>query len=196
MAKVANPYGLRPVRRLDGLPFAGQLRHLKIESGYNTNIFMGDIVAVDAQGHLVKVTATDDFPAGTVGVFHGVQLFTGGPHPVAVPFGDRWLAGTQEPDARGYVVDDPNVTFMIQATGPITQDMLHNNFAIVNPADEVGQQYSRIALDHTTADVSDDLPLKVIDFVTSPDSQVGDAFTDVIVKFNPGFHAYLSGTGI
>ena len=37
--------------------------------------------------------------------------------------------------------------------------------------------------------------IQIIDFVDGPDSSVGDAYTDVIVKFNVG-HQYLNTTGI
>ena len=37
---------------------------------------------------------------------------------------------------------------------------------------------------------------KIVGFVDSPTSTVGDAFTDLLVKFNPAAHAYTNGLGI
>ena len=37
---------------------------------------------------------------------------------------------------------------------------------------------------------------RIVDFVDAPGSAVGDAYTDVIVKFNPGSHSYTNQTGI
>lgn len=199
MAKVANPYGLRAVNLIGGQHYAASTRQLKIASGYTTSIFNGDIVHVGADGTIQRVstagTAAAAFPAGTVGVFAGVQLFTGGPTPIGYPFANAWAGGTIEEDARAYVLDDPDTCFMIQANGPVTQDMLHGNFGIVHPA-AGNRPFSGIALDVSTQGTADTIAFKLIDFVDGPMSRVGDEFTDVIVKFNPKSHAYLSGTGV
>lgn len=195
MAKVANPYGLRPLRRVDGLPYAGQTRQMKIASGYNTTILTGDLVAIGASGTIEKVTGTTTAAAGTVGVFMGVQLFTGGPTAVAYPFSPTWVAGTVEADARAYVIDDPGVAFLIQANAPVTQDMLGSNFGIEHPS-AGDYPFSRIALDVDTAGTTAALPLRLIDFLDGPMSKVGDEFTDVIVKINQGVHTYTNSTGV
>jgi len=49
-----------------------------------------------------------------------------------------------------------------------------------------------VATAATTATVA----FKLVDFVNAPGSTVGDAFTDVIVKFNPSSHAYTAGLGL
>ncbi len=36
---------------------------------------------------------------------------------------------------------------------------------------------------------------RVVDFVDSPTSTVGDAFTDLLLKFNAGIHSYDRGLG-
>ena len=75
MATTAAPYGLRPINLIGGQLFAGSTRQIKIASGYASNIFFGDIVALSSSGVIVKVTnvgsAADQFPAGVVGVFLG-----------------------------------------------------------------------------------------------------------------------------
>lgn len=203
MAKVFNPYGLRPVRRVDGLPYAGQIRHLPIASGYSETILTGDLVAIGADGTIEKVTGTTSLPAGTVGIFMGVTLHTGGPHAVAFPFSPSWAGGTVEANAMAHVVDDPGVSILIQADGPITRDMLGSNFGIVHPDDEEDEPYegyvrpfSGIALDASSSATTATLPFKLIDFWPGPQNAPGDEFTDVIVKFNPGSHAYLTNTGV
>lgn len=198
MAKVFNPYGLHAVRRVDGLPYAGQIRHLPIASGYSETILMGDLVALGTDGTIEKVTGTTTLPAGTVGIFMGVTLFTGGPNAAAFPFSPTWAGGTVEADARAHVVDDPNVSIRIMANGPVTRDMLGSNFGIEHPEDEEGvvRPFSGIALDVETAGTAGTLPFKLIDFWPGPQNAPGDEFTEVIVKFNPGSHAYLTNTGI
>ena len=49
MATTAAPYGLRPVKRVDGMPYAGAYSTYLINpSGYNTNIFYGSVVYINA----------------------------------------------------------------------------------------------------------------------------------------------------
>lgn len=193
MAKIQNPYGLRPIRRIDGLPFAGQMRHFQIESGYDADIYDGDIVAISDAGYLVRVAATSTFPVGTVGVFKGVHLNDAGTIPALAPFQPSWVADTVDPKAMGYVIDDPGVAFQIQADDTLDLSALGKCFDIVHPNGDP-RLYSGIALDASSVGTTG--PLKVIDFVQGVDSKIGDAYTDVIVKFNPNAHAYLNGTGV
>ena len=45
MATTASPYGLRPVKRVDGMPYSGATSMYLIDpAGYNTNIFNGSVV--------------------------------------------------------------------------------------------------------------------------------------------------------
>jgi hypothetical protein len=59
MATTAAPYGLRPVKRVDGMPYAGATSTYLIDpDGYNTNIFYGSVVYINADGYINIVTAT------------------------------------------------------------------------------------------------------------------------------------------
>ena len=67
MASTQTPYGFRAVNELGGLPYAGSTRQFLINpAGYNTNIFNGSLVYVNASGYLQIVTTTgaDDNTAG------------------------------------------------------------------------------------------------------------------------------------
>lgn len=197
MAITAAPYGLRPINLIGGTPFSGSTRQIKIASGYGTNIFNGDIVQVSADGVITKVTnvgtAADAFPAGTIGVFLGcaytdaVRGFT---------HNQLWPAGQVAADAVAYVVDDPNTLFAIQANGPVAQALLHTNMGVVQTAGDIPTGNSRVALNASTSAVTATIAFKVVGFVESTTSTVGDAFTDVIVKFNPSSHAYTAGLGV
>ena len=44
---VSAPYGLVPVNRIDGLPYAGAIRQIPVAAGYATAIFNGDTVKLD-----------------------------------------------------------------------------------------------------------------------------------------------------
>ena len=197
MSATAAPYGLRPINLIGGLPFAGSTRQIKIASGYAADIFNGDVVQVHTDGTITKVTNVgsnaDPFPAGAVGIFVGCAYTD-----ATMGFITRqyWPTGTVAADAVAYVVDDPNALFMIQADGALTQTNLHKNFPIVQTAGSTATGNSKIALDADQGNTTATIAFKVVDFVNSSTSKVGDAYTDVIVKFNPSSHAYLAGLGV
>ena len=197
MALTSTPYGLRPINAIGGRPFAGSTRQLPITSGFNTAITNGDLVAVAANGTIVKVTVVgtnaNPFPTGTVGIFLGcsytdtVRGFTQN---------NQWPAGQVAADAQAYICDDPNALFQIQADAAVAQALMHSNFAVNQTAGDTANGNSRISLDVATAAATATIAFKLVDFVNAPGSAVGDAFTDVIVKFNPSSHAYTAGLGL
>jgi len=197
MAATASPYGLRPVNLIGGTPFAGSTRQIKIASGYAANIFNGDVVQIATDGTVTKVTNVgtnaDPFPAGTVGVFVGCAYTD-----ATYGFTTRqyWPTGTVASDAVAYIVDDPDALFMIQADATMAQATLHGNYAVNQTAGSTSTGNSAISLDVATGATTATIAFKVVDFVNSTTSTVGDAYTDVIVKFNPSSHAYLAGLGV
>ena len=191
MAASAAPYGLRPVNLIGGRPFSGSTRQIKIASGYNVNIFHGDIVKLVAAGVVEKDTGTT--ACTPVGVFMGC-VFTD-PTSEQKTFKQYWPASTVASDAYAYVVDDPDVLFQIQGDAAVAQTTLGSNFAIVQTAGSTSTGNSKVALDASTTASTATLPLRLVDFVDGPDSAVGDAFTDCIVKWNAG-HQYGNTTGV
>ena len=201
MAAVAAPYGLRAVNHLGGTPYAGSTRMYPITSGLATNIYYGDVVNVQATGFLTQNTTTGavgagtQFVAGTVGVFVGCTFSD--PISGNVTFRQNWPTGTVTPDAQAYVVDDPAAIFQIQANGTLTQAALGACGFLIVQATGTGNLLSgnsTTALNNGVVQTA--AAFKIVGFVDSPTSTVGDAFTDVLVKFNPAAHAYTSGTGI
>jgi len=199
MATTAAPYGLKAVNLVGGQPYAGSTRLLKIASGYNSNIFNGSVVSIVAAGTVEIVSEVgsnaDAFPAGTVGVFVGCSYTD--PNTKQKLFSQYWPTGTVASDAVAYVIDDPDVVFQVQADDTLAQSALGINIPVVNPtAGSTVTGNSTMAADASGIAVTDTLAFKIIDFVDSTTSSVGDTYTDVLVKFNPKSHAYTNGTGI
>ena len=199
MAATASPYGLKAVNHLGGTPYAGSTRMYPIASGTATNIYYGDVVNVLATGFLTQNVTTGavaaPFVVGTVGVFVGCT-FTD-PNSGNVTFRQNWPTGTVAADALAYVVDDPAAIFQVQANGTVAQAGLGSNCFLVVQATGTGNLSSG---NSTTAAVAATVQtaaaFKIVGFVDSPTSTVGDAFTDLLVKFNPAAHAYTNGLGI
>jgi hypothetical protein len=198
MATTASPYGLRPVNRVDGLPYAGATQAFLINpAGTNTNIFNGSIVALNADGYIVLMTSdtgsddsTNAFPAGTIGVFVGCQYINAQGQVINSQYYPSGTTGV----VTAFVVTDPNVVFQAQLDGSGAQAVLGaNTFLAAVQSTSTGNTQtgnSTVALDATVQTAA--AAFRIVGFASGP----GDAFTDVLVKFNPGQHSYLSATGV
>ena len=202
MATTATPYGLKAVNHIGGTPYAGSTRLLPITSGLAENIFNGSVVAIDATNGTIDIVRNkgdngDVFPDGVIGVFVGCTYTD--PNLGTIVFSQNWPTGTVASDAQAYIIDDPEVVFMAQADGAVTQADLgqNTNFAAVQSTTtgDTTTGNSSSAVSSTTATTST-IAFRIVDFVDSPTSTVGDAFTDLLLKFNAGIHSYTNSTGI
>jgi hypothetical protein len=201
MSATATPRGLVPVNSLGGTPYAGSTRKIKIASGYASNLYNGQVVKIHTDGTLNLVTETggagDLFPAGTIGVFVGCSYTD-----ADLGFVNRqyWPTGQVASDAMGFVVDDPNALFLIQSSGPINQNDLGMNCDLTaaqstsTGSTATGNSTSSLATGAACV-ATTSIGFRIVDFVDGPDSTVGDAYTDTIVKFNHIAHSYLNPTG-
>lgn len=192
MSATASPYGAKPIGTLSGSgSFNAKARAYPIASGYATAIYAGDFVTLVVAGTLAKDTGTDTLTP--IGIFVGCEYTD--PTTGQLVQDQYWPAGTVAADAVAFVVDDPNVLFEIQADGACGQNYLGANAAVVQTAGNATFKRSRNALDQDTAAATNTLPLRIVDFVRRPDTAVGDAFTDLVCKFNVG-HQLVNTTGL
>jgi hypothetical protein len=201
MSAVQAAYGFKPVNEIGGLPYAGSTRQIKIASGYASNLYYGQVVSINANGVIVLVTTNGDnstpFPAGTIGVFVGCTYTN--PTTKQLTFSQYWPTGTVASDAYAYIVDDYNTLFQVQANGSLDQTALGANafLAAVQSTSTgsltTGNSTSAIS---TSVNTTSGFAFRIVDFVESTTSTVGDAYTDVLVKFNPVAHSYNNPTGI
>jgi hypothetical protein len=192
MATTAAPYGARPVGSLSANgSFTGKVQAIKIASGYDTAIFYGDFVKLVTAGTVEKDAGTATLTP--VGIFMGCK-FTDpvSGHPTSA---QQWTADTVASDAIAYVMTDPGVIFEMQCSDSAAQAVLGANCEVDQTAGSTSVGTSKNAVDASTADTTATLPVKVIGFVDSPYSSVGDTFTDVLCMFNVG-HQFRNATGI
>tara|TARA_R100001244_G_scaffold71855_1_gene58123 strand:- start:1292 stop:1873 length:582 start_codon:yes stop_codon:yes gene_type:complete len=193
MSATATPTGAEPIGTLSSSgSFTGKVRHLKIASNYGTAIFYGDFVKTVAGGTVEKDAGTTALT--TTGVFMG--CFYTDPTTKQPTYSQYYPASTVASDIKAYVLDDPHVLMKMQGDATLAQTAIGNNVSMVQTAGSTDIGRSKNAVDSSTiVATTATLPLRIIDFVDGPDSSVGDAYTDVIVKFNVG-HQYLNTTGI
>jgi hypothetical protein len=202
MATTATPYGLIPVNRIDGMPYAGATSQFLIDpAGEATNLFYGQVVIIGADGYIALSTATGaDLTTnnlggdslGAIGVFVGCSYVNAQGQQI---YGQYYPSGTANGGPiTAYVVTDDSVTFQAQLDGSVTQAALGaNTFFAAAQSTSTGSTRtgnSTSALDATVQTAA--AAFKIIGFA----SPVSDAYPDVLVKFNPGAHAFSNAVGI
>jgi hypothetical protein len=206
MAATATPYGLRPVKRADGLPYAGAVSQYLIDpAGEATNLFYGQVVHIGADGYIALSTATgadgttNALPTGTsltgsIGVFVGCEYVNAQGQLIHAQYYPSAYAAPTGTEIKAYVVDDPNVLFQAQLDGTIDQsDIGANTFFAAAQSTSTGSTAtgnSTSALESTT--VTTTAAFRIVAAV----SPIGDAYPDVLVKFNPGYHSFTNAVGL
>lgn len=202
MATTASPYGLKPVKRADGMPYAGATSQYLIDpAGEATNLFYGQVVHIGADGYIALSTATgadattNALPTGTtltgsLGVFVGCSYINAQGQQI---YGQYYPSGTTGV-VTAYVVDDPNVIFQAQLDGAADQsDVGANTFFAAAQSTSTGSTQtgnSTSALESTT--VTTTAAFRIMGFA----SPVTDAYPDVFVKFNPGYSSMTNAVGL
>ena len=194
MASTASPMGARPVGSLVSAAYNAKITHYKINNAYGTDIFYGDFVKwADNNPNTTIQKDTGTTSMTPIGVFLGCSYTD--PSTGQTTFNQYYPASTAADDIMAYVASDPFLVMQMQSDEALTQDDLGKNVAVVQTGGSTAICTSKNAIDGSTANTTNTLPLKIIDFVEGPDSAIGDAKTDVLVMFNVG-HQLLNATGI
>jgi len=193
---VSAPYGLKPVNRIDGLPYAGAFRQIPVAAGFGTAIFDGDTVQIDSTGYLILSTSTN---AGTiVGVCVGGQYVNSSGQTVQGQYIPASIS-TSTNLAYAYVVDDPNALFKVAVVSSGTtmssagRTVVGTNLALVLNAGSATTGDSAYAVTLTGAGTTSTIPIRVIDVVPET-ATAADTYTELLVKINA--HQYTNTTGV
>jgi len=190
---VSAPYGLQPINRIDGMPYAGATRLVPIASTYNTAIFNGDIVRIAEGGTIQKSTVTSDATTAaannTYGVFMGVQYVNTLGQTVQAQY---YPGNTAATSAVAYVVDDASAAFKVAVTfsgnatvTTVTQAAVGVNLAVRQGTGSTISGDSAVSAVVPTAGAGNAaaLPLRVVAIV--PETATSSTtFPEVIVKLN------------
>jgi hypothetical protein len=135
---------------------------------------------------------------GAVGVFVGCTYTNAQGQIIYSQYYPANTASVQGSTITAYVVDDDRAVFQVQADGSLTFAALGAN--VVLAAAQSTSTGSTTTGNSTTA-VSATAQtttgaFRVIGFVNNAQSQSGDAYTDILVKFNPGYHSYSNAVGL
>ena len=200
MATTAAPYGLRPINRIDGMPYAGATSQFLINpAGLASNLFYGQVVLITSAGYIALSTAdgsditTNNLGGngvGAIGVFVGASYINAQGQQI---YGQYYPSGTTGV-VTAYVITDPFVTFQAQLNGSGAQTVLGTNtfFAAVQSTSTGSTQTGNSTSALSTSVQAAAAAFRIVGFASTP----GDAFTDVLVKFNPSAHSFTNNVGL
>lgn len=200
MASTATPYGMKPAKKLDSGAFPAAMVELPMTTNSADAIYAGCLIALNGgTANIIQATPTTTRGTSTpYGVCMGIEY---------VDLNGQLQFGSYLPAnaiTAGYtkikikVIDDPDAIFQIQANGAVTAASVGLNAALANVKTGKGGMVngvSTMVLDQATIAVTATLAVRIVGFATAPGSAVGDAYTDVLVKFNQGVHAHTNATG-
>jgi hypothetical protein len=193
-------YGLKPVQRVDGMPYAGATRLYKIDpAGEATNLFYGQVVNIGADGYIALATATGadattnnlgGSGVGAIGVFVGCEYVNAQGQ---VIYDQYYPSGTANGgDIVAYVVDDPNALFQAELDETATQTMVGTNTTFAT-AQTTSTGSTTTGVSNSQLDATVATTAKAFKIVAlAPDVSTAA----VLVKFNPSFHRFTSDAGL
>lgn len=207
---VDAPYGLEPINLIGGQVFAGSTRMFSIASGYNTNLFNGQVVQLTTDGTIiVNPTTTGTSPvAGIVGVFLGVEYTN--PSTKQKLRAQYWPAGTVASDAVAYVCDDPDAIFkaVICSSGTTVASLgqwaVGKNTALIQNGGSTNTGNATVALGGQAPAATNTI-MRVVGIVpesaqttTASGTTSGSSTTVTLAAANSAILPYMgvSGTGI
>jgi hypothetical protein len=201
MATSATPYGLKPVKRVDGMPYSGATSTYLINpAGLAENIFNGSVVMRTGAGYIALASGTGadittnnlgGASIGALGVFVGCEYVNAEGQVIHSQYYPSGTTGV----VKCKVVDDPMVIFQMQAAGATGQADIGQNcgFTAAQNATTSGSTTtgnSTMAANATTAATAKAF------LIMGFSSDEADTYPDMFVKFNPGAHAHMTNVGI
>jgi hypothetical protein len=193
---VSAPYGLEPINRIDGMPYAGALRQIPVAAGFGTAIFNGDTVQINSDGYLILSTTTNS--GAIVGVCVGGQYVNSSGQTVQAQYLPASIS-TSTNLAYAYVIDDPMALFKVAVVSSGTtmssagRTVVGTNLALVLNAGSTTTGNSAFAVTLTGAGTTATIPVRVIDVVPET-ATAADTYTELLVKINT--HQYNNTTGV
>jgi hypothetical protein len=191
MANVAEKFGLRPYRKLDGTPLVGAQNRYTIASNHTTAIFQGDLVIPTTAGGVDRHTANNS--TAVIGVFNG--CFYTDPTTQKPTFRNSYPGSIAASDITAFVVDDPDAVFLMDADATFAQADLFQNYSVTTGGGNTTTGISEVQLDVSVSGTNASFIIQAIDISQDPDnSDTGSANANILVRINK--HFYRNGTGV
>jgi len=191
---VTAPYGLRPINRFDGMPYAGATNQYPVTSGQA--VFNGQVVAF-VNGGTVSPVASHTASTYAVGVVMGVQYTNSTGQTVQA----QYAPSSGVTDVIAYVVNDPAAEFKVAVTGnnqtitPVAGTVLNTNVLLVVGTGDTATGNINSSIDGASANSTATSLFRVTALIPDTIDPTTGNYTEVVVKFNGTWHQQLSTTG-
>jgi hypothetical protein len=192
MANVAEKFGLKPVRSLDGSDFINAQNRYRIASSASVAIFQGDLVTPVTGGGIERHTAGSGTPV--VGVFNG--CFYTDPTTQKPTWKNYYPASIVASDIMAFVIDSPDQVYKIDSDGAFAVADIFKNFSVTNNTGNTITGTSKVQLDYSVSGIKVTYVVQAIDISQDVDnSTAGLVNVDVLVRINNHFYRQ-GGTGL
>ena len=191
---VTAPYGLKPINRFDGMPYAGATNQYPVTSGQA--VFNGQVVAF-VNGGTVSPVASHTASTYAVGVVMGVQYTNSTGQTVQA----QYAPSSGVTDVIAYVVNDPAAEFKVAVTGnnqtitPVSGAVLNTNVLLVVGTGDTATGNINSSVDGSSANSTDTSLFRVTALIPDTIDLTTGNYTEVVVKFNGTWHQQLSTLG-
>jgi hypothetical protein len=191
---VTAPYGLKPINRFDGMPYAGATNQYPVTSGQA--VYNGQVVAF-VNGGTVSPVASHTASTFAVGVVMGVQYTNSTGQTVQA----QYAPSSGVTNVIAYVVNDPAAEFKVAVTGnnqtitPVAGTVLNTNVLLVVGTGDTGTGNINSSVDGTSANSTATSLFRVTALIPETIDLTTGYYTEVVVKFNGTWHQQLSTTG-
>ena len=191
---VTAPYGLRPINRFDGMPYAGATNQYPVTSGQA--VFNGQVVAF-VNGGTVSPVASHTASTYAVGVVMGVQYTNSTGQTVQA----QYAPASGVTNVIAYVVNDPAAEFKVAVTGnnqtitPVAGDVLNTNVLLVVGTGDTATGNINSSVDGSSADDDATFIFRVTALIPETIDVATGNYSEVVVKFNGTWHQQLSTLG-
>ena len=191
---VTAPYGLRPINRFDGMPYAGATNQYPVTSGQA--VFNGQVVAF-VNGGTVSPVASHTASTYAVGVVMGVQYTNSTGQTVQA----QYAPSSGVTNVIAYVVNDPAAEFKVAVTGnnqtitPVAGTVLNTNVLLVVGTGDTATGNINSSIDGSSANSTATSLFRVTALIPDTIDPTTGYYSEVVVKFNGTWHQQLSTTG-
>ena len=191
---ITAPYGLRPINRFDGMPYAGATNQYPVTSGQA--VFNGQVVAF-VNGGTVSPVASYTASTYAVGVVMGVQYTNSTGQTVQA----QYAPASGVTNVIAYVVNDPAAEFKVAVTGnnqtitPVAGDVLNTNVLLVVGTGDTATGNINSSVDGSSADDDATFLFRVTALIPETIDVTTGNYSEVVVKFNGTWHQQLSTLG-
>ena len=185
MANVAEKFGLKPVRSLDGSDFINAQNRYRIASSYGTAIFQGDLVTPVTTGGIERHSATSS--TAVVGVFNG--CFYTDPTTSKPTWKNYYPGSIAASDIMAFVIDSPDQVYKIDSDGAFAVADIFKNFNVTNVSGNTVTGTSEVQLDYSSSGITTTIVLQAIDISQDVgNDEAGVVNVDVLVRINNHFY--------